>query len=133
MRTTSGSRDLSQPFYLYGQYQTALGSATVVEGGSLMACPDANSAFTVSNSKISGAANGDRIVVPATDGTSLPKVFEYRADEGGWGTVVETSVPGPSGNMTQRTWTTSGAVMNIPAGSGFMYQPKGTGTPTINW
>ena len=128
-----GSRDLSQPFYLYGQYQEALGSATVISGGSLMACPDANSAFTVSNSKISGAANGDRIVVPATDGTSLPKVFEYRADEGGWGTVVETSVPGPSGNMTRRTWTTSGAVMNIPAGSGFMYQPKGTGTPTFNW
>jgi hypothetical protein len=131
VRTTSGSRDLSQPFYLYGQYQTALGSATVVEGGSLMACPDANSAFTVSASKISGAANGDRIVVPATDGTSLPKVFECR--DGVWGTVVETaSGVGPDGKpMTDRTWTTSGAVMNIPAGSGFMYQ--GTGTPTFNW
>ena len=126
-----GSRDLSQPFYLYGQYQQALGSATVVSGGSLMACPDANTAFTVSASKISGAANGDRIVVPATDGTSLPKVFECR--DGVWGTVVETaSGVGPDGKpMTDRTWTTSGAVMNIPAGSGFMYQ--GTGTPTFNW
>ena len=129
VRTTANSRDLSQPFYLYGQYQEALGSATVVSGGSLMACPDANTAFTVSASKISGAANGDKIVVPATDGTSLPKVFECR--NGVWGTVVETSVPGPSGNMTQRTWTNSVEVMTIPAGSGFMYQ--GTGTPTFNW
>ena len=130
VRTTANSRDLSQPFYLYGQYQEALGSATVVSGGSLMACPDANTAFTVSASKISGAANGDKIVVPATDGTSLPKVFECR--NGVWGTMVETSVSGPNGGtMTQRTWTTSGAVMNIPAGSGFMYQ--GTGTPTFNW
>ena len=129
VRTTENSRDLSQPFYLYGQYQEALGSATVVSGGSLMANPNANAAFTVSASKISGAANGDRIVVPATDGTSMPKVFECR--NGVWGTVVETSQPGPTGNMTVRTWTTSGDVMNIPAGSGFMYQ--GTGTPTITW
>ena len=132
VRTTSGSRDLSQPFYLYGQYQAALGSATVVSGGSLMACPDANTAFTVSAAKISGAANGDKIVVPATDGTSMPKVFECR--DGVWGTMVETTSvgTGPGGsNMTTRTWTTSGAVMDIPAGSGFMYQ--GTGTPTFNW
>ena len=130
VRTTANSRDLTQPFYLYGQYQESLGSTTVVSGGSLMACPDANSAFTVSADNISGAANGDKIVVPATDGTSLPKVFECRG--GVWGTMVETSVSGPNGGtMTQRTWTTSGAVMNIPAGSGFMYQ--GTGTPTFNW
>jgi len=129
VRTTANSRDLTQPFYLYGQYQQALGSTTVVEGGSLMACPDAKSAFTVSASKISGAANGDKIVVPATDGTSLPKVFECR--NGVWGTVVERSVPGPNGGtMTERTWT-SEADMTIPAGSGFMYQ--GTGTPTITW
>ncbi len=128
VRTTANSRDLSQPFYLYGQYQAALGTTTVVSGGSLMANPNATAAFTVSASKISGAANGDRIVVPSTTG-GLPKVFECR--NGVWGTVVEESVPGPTGNMTQRTWTTSGAVMDIPAGSGFMYQ--GTGTPTITW
>ena len=128
VRKTENNRDLSQPFYLYGQYQAALGSTTVVSGGSLMANPNANAAFTVSASKISGAANGDRIVVPSTTG-GLPKVFECR--NGVWGTVVEKSVPGPTGNMTQRTWTTSGAVMDIPAGSGFMYQ--GTGTPTITW
>ena len=132
VRTTANSRDLSQPFYLYGQYQVALGSTTVVSGGSLMANPNANAAFTVSASKISGAANGDKIVVPATDGTSLPKRFEYNGTE--WGTWVESTSVGtaPDGrDETVRTWTTSGDVMNIPAGSGFMYQ--GTGTPTIEW
>ena len=132
VRTTTNNRDLSQPFYLYGQYQAALGSTTVVSGGSLMANPNVNAAFTVSAAKISGAANGDRIVVPATDGTSLPKVFECR--NGVWGTVVEKNSvgTGPGGsNETKREWTTSGDVMNIPAGSGFMYQ--GTGTPTITW
>ncbi len=129
VRTTANSRDLSQPFYLYGQYQAALGSTTVVSGGSLMACPDANSAFTVSADNISGAVNGDKIVVPSTTG-GLPKIFECR--NGVWGVDVVSTVSGPGGaNMTQHTWTTSGDAMNIPAGCGFMYQ--GSGTPTITW
>ena len=122
--------DPSKPFYLYGQYQEASGTTTVVSGGCLMASPKTDgTSFTVSAANISDAANGDRIVVPSTTG-GLPKVFECRG--GVWGTIVETSVSGPNGKtMTQRTWTTTGEVMNIPAGSGFMYQ--GSGTPTITW
>ena len=125
--------DVSKPFYLYGQYQAALDPTTVVKGGSLLANPNVGEVFNLTAGKISGAAAGDVIVVPATAEGSLPKRYEYR--NGAWGTdVVTTSNTGPGGAaMSTHTWTTTGDAMKIPAGQGFIYQPKGDGTPTINW
>ena len=121
----------SKPIYLCGQYLATKGNVSVAEGGSLLASPDMMAAFTVSGEKIANATAGDRIVVPPTAADALPKVFEFK--DGAWGTDVVTSVPGPNGaNMSKHTWTTSGEVMNIPAGKGFMYQPKAAGA-TVTW
>ena len=130
VRTTANSRDLAKPFYLWGQYQAAKGTTEVAAGGALVANPDVSAEFTVGDSSISSAGNGDRIVVPSA--TGLPKVFEKR--DGAWGTDVTTSTAGPGGkSMTKHTWTTAGDVMKVPAGKGFIYQNKAGSTPTINW
>ena len=123
--------DTSKPIYLCGQYLATKGESTVAAGGSLLASPDVAADFTVSKTKITGAAAGDQIAVPGAGANGLPKVFQYKNDA--WGTDVISSVPGPGGkNMTKHEWQTSGDVMKIPAGKGFIYQPKGSGA-TVTW
>ena len=127
-------RDLTGScFYLYGQYQSKTDSITVASEGSLLASPNVDAPFDVSASgKITGAQNGDQIKVPSATG-GIPKLFERRNGE--WGVEVLTSKPnGPDGeDMTERTWTTSGPALQIPAGQGFMYLNNGSSTRTINW
>ena len=124
--------DKSKPFYLYGQYQATIDSTTVASGGCLLANPNAKTDFDLTSGKITGAATGDAIIVPAATMNTLPTRYECR--NGVWGTVVKTTTnTGPGGEpMTTNTWTTTGDVMKIPAGRGFMYQTS-SGTPTINW
>ena len=120
----------ANPFYLCGQYlaKAADESATVAAGGSLLANPDMTAAFAVSASSITGAAVGDTIVVPAA-ADALPTIYEKRA--AGWG-YVETKTETVGGrNITTSTFKTDGE-MKIPAGRGFMYNPKSTGV-TIKW
>ncbi|MCQ2389926.1 MAG: hypothetical protein MJ240_00770 [Kiritimatiellae bacterium] len=123
--------DTSKPIYLCGQYLATKGEADVAAGGSLLASPDVAADFEVSNTKITGAAAGDQIAVPGAGALGLPKVFQFKS--GAWGTDVTSSVPGPGGaNMTKHEWKTSGDVMKIPAGKGFIYQPKGSGAK-VTW
>jgi len=130
VRTTANDRDLSQPFYLYGQYQAALGSTTISTGGNLLASPNMGEAFTISSSTVAGV-DGDVIEVPASTPNTMPTRYENR--NGTWGHIVETTETIGNRPVTTQTWTTDSG-MTVPIGQGFKYiTGQGSGTRSINW
>ena len=130
VRTTANNRDLSQPFYLYGQYQAELGSTSVSAGGSLLASPNMGAAFTISSSTVAGV-DGDVIEVPASTPNAMPIRYENR--KGTWGHVVETTTTIGGRPVTTQTWTTDEG-MTVPAGQGFRYVTgSGSGTRSVQW
>ena len=126
-----GSRDLSQPFYLYGQYQSALGSTDVSSGGSLLASPDMANEFTISTSTVTGV-DGDRIIVPSASPNEMPRTYEKK--DSAWGYWAEETTTVGGRPLTTQTWTTSGDGMKVPVGQGFKYVTgSGSGSRSIAW
>ena len=133
VRTTANNRDLSQPFYLYGQYQATVENTTVPAGGCLLANPNVTSSFVVSNVNIDNAATGDEIRIPNGDG--LPKTIKKFSD--GWKAKKISVTPvsgGPyEGGESSTTWSSANADLTVPAGQGFMYIRTGNTAPTVKW
>ncbi len=118
VRSTENERDLSLPFYLWGQYQAGKGSVKVAAGGALLANPDVSQSFDLADKNF--GTNGDIIQVPVHN--AAPKRFHRK--EGTWGYFKESTETIGERPVSVQTWTTEGADMEIPAGQGFIYQGK---------
>ena len=133
VRKVQTGRDLTKPFYLYGQHlaATSADNATVSSGGKLLASPNTTAAFDISAAgKITGAVAGDVIQLPAATDNVMPTRYEYK--DGAWGYWAESTEVVGGRTLLVKTWTTTG--LTIPAGRGFMYIPaESGGTRTINW
>ena len=135
IRCGGANRDLSQPFYLYGQYQEASGSTVVDTEGSLLANPVATADFDLSAGKITGMALGDVIRVPPVAENTLPVFYTYTNSSGSaaWTFDKTETITLGGRQMTTNMPITVGAEMKIPAGRGFLYKSPTGATPTINW
>ena len=134
VRTTAGGRDLTKPFYLYGQYLSAIGSTAVPAGGCLLANPSATASFVISTTSISGGDVGDVIRVPQSGGTV--KVVKKFSD--GWKAeqITAAAITGPDGKQykeSEKTWSAKAEDLTVPAGQGFMYIRSGNSGTTVNW
>ena len=135
LKRVTDNRDLTQPFYLYGQYTGAAESQTLNRGTianpvyTLLASPNAVS-LALSSSVISNPCKDDQIIIYNADGS---QTIYTRNDSGAWGRYVEGEpfeIPG-FGSFPSSVWETA----TIPAGQGFWYVSRGnaTGDLTVNW
>ena len=127
-----GVASRSAPVYLCGRHDAStpvVSSIAAAAGGkpswNLVAAPAAEDVNI--NSKITGATNGDVIVVPSA---GAPVTYERR--NGSWGRNVTTSTYNSrlGRNVTTTAFSTEDCV--IPRGTGFWYKNSGA-AKNINW
>lgn len=132
----------SNPIYLYGQVKAAQPSVTVYGatgsnqfGYTIIAKPSESSALDLSAWKPANAVTGDVLLVPTS--ANFKGQVTYQWDGSKWTeatqSVTEKKNPrtGQMSYVTNTTWTATSAT--IPAGKGFMYGRKATGTATLAW
>lgn len=125
-------KDVTKPFYLYGQFTTAAAAAQSIVAGSatapgytLLASPKVEAFDFNASGKITNPGADDEIIIPNNGGESTILTLQ----DGKWGTRVKNTVKRFGKTVTTYTWTEAEP---IAAGTGFWYVSKG-GAPTINW
>lgn len=113
--------------YLYGEKGVALSSTPKPNAVSMIA----NTSVTDKSLEgLTGAANGDSIIIPGDNGSAT--VYLFNGTE--WGSYVKTTTQKTIGSKTfdvsSTTWTTGGT---IPGGKAAWYQSTGSTVPTFTW
>lgn len=125
-------KDVTKPFYLYGQFTSDAAAAQTITAGTasapsytLLASPKVEAFDFNAEGKIANPGADDEIIIPQNGGAST--IFTLQNGE--WGTRVATTKTRFGKTVTSYTWTKAAPVA---AGTGFWYVSKG-GSPTINW
>ncbi|MCQ2368136.1 MAG: hypothetical protein MJ109_03885 [Kiritimatiellae bacterium] len=121
---TTGTPAVAKPFYLYGQYNSALPEISVTRNASngtytLIAPPSADS-VALNSGNWTGVTAGDHIILPS----GQPLYWKDATDK--WCTLTTDL---NTGDETYTSYTTP-----IPAGEGvWMCVAKGSGTVSVQW
>lgn len=125
-------KDVTKPFYLYGQFTTAAAAAQSIVAGSatapgytLLASPKVEAFDFNAEGKIVNPGVNDQIIIPKNGGDNTILTLQ----DGKWGYRKATTAKKFGKTVTTYTWTQADA---LAAGTGFWYVSKG-GTPTFNW
>ena len=125
-------KDVTKPFYLYGQFTTAAAAAQAITAGSataptytLLASPKVEAFDFNATGKIANPGADDEIIIPKNGGDNTILTLQ----DGKWGYRKATTTKKFGKTVTTYTWTEA---TPLAAGTGFWYVSKG-GSPTINW
>ena len=133
----------SNPIYLYGQVNETLPTSVTVGGATggnqfgytIIAKPSESSSLDLSAWKPANAVTGDVLLVPTSANAKGQVTYQWDGSKWTEATQSVTEKKNPrTGNMsyvTNTTWAATSAT--IPAGKGFMYGRKATGSATLAW